>query len=135
MDAPESPRRWHQEWNVRVVIAIIAAIGFACLGWEVQTVRHRRAMLAQIEAAGGEVVIVAFETPANPFVPPVRIRPADRDYRHYYLSEIRRLFGDGKIGLILFDRRLTAADREAIEAFPEAYVDGIPDSPPPAQPK
>jgi hypothetical protein len=122
MHASEHSRRWlGHEWNVIVVIAFIAALGVGWLGWEANVVRHRRAMREQIEAGGGAVFGVDISWPASPLV--VQIRPADSGYS---ISRIRGQFGDEPIALIGFDRQLTASDREAIEAFPEAQVHGLP---------
>jgi hypothetical protein len=109
MSAPEPYRRWRQshEWQVLIVLALLAMLPLGWLGWQATIVQHRRAMRDRIEASGGKV-----RTPG-----PLAIIQSDVD-----ISRIRRLLGDEFYHAIFFDRPLTAADREAIEAFPEAQV-------------
>jgi hypothetical protein len=124
MDADEPKRfrrRWHShERHVLVVIALIAAVPFGWLAWQANIVRHRRAMRDQIEANGG----ADWEWEEG-FTPIIRYPVAWDSF-----SEIRRLLGDKEIWGIEFSRQLTPSDGEAIEAFPEATVVGIPGSPP-----
>lgn len=120
MDASERSRRWwlSHEWQVLLALAIIAAIGLGWLGWQASIVRYRRSMREQIEAGGGVIQQLTDGWRAAP-----RIRSFDPDYR---ISWIRQLLGDEEVYIIEFDRQLTASDRIAVEAFPEASVDGIP---------
>jgi hypothetical protein len=58
MDAQEPSRRRGQshEWNVLLVIAIVAALPLGWLAWQAGIVQYRRAMRTQIEAGGGLVI-------------------------------------------------------------------------------
>jgi hypothetical protein len=109
MDTPESPRRpWlTHERAVLVVIALLAMLPLGWLGWQAAIVQYRRAMRERIQASGGTI-----NTPG-----PLAIIQSDAD-----IPKIRRLLGDEFYHAIIFDRPLTAADREAIAAFPEAQV-------------
>ena len=72
MDAEKPTRRrlFRRVWNVLLVIALVAVLGLGWLGVEASTVRHRRAMIEQIEAAGG-----GFDG-SYIYLPPVLARPA-----------------------------------------------------------
>ena len=127
MDAPESYRRrwWHSyEWTVLLAIAISAALGLGGLGWQASIVGHRRAMRNQIEASGGSVNYFGYSGPPEAFVI-AKIRAAGGNRG---ISPIRRLLGDQVISEVYFRRQITAADRKAMEAFPEAELWGVPDS-------
>ena len=133
MDAPEtSRRRWWQstEWNVLLVLALVVAIGLGWLGWQASIVRHRRAIGRQFETDGevrfGRMMYASKKIVISP--PPLfrEIHPADP---RCAVSQVRRLLGDQEVRFIEFWRPLTAADRQAMEAFPEAEVKGVADSP------
>jgi hypothetical protein len=107
------------------VAVTILAIPLGWLAWQAETGHHRELMLATIKANGGNFYIgidldrIRFER--SPQV--VIVRPVDNSAG---ISKIRELLGDGHIDLIGFNRQLTAVDRAAIEAFPEAKVMAIP---------
>jgi hypothetical protein len=111
MDASEPTRRpWlTHERTVLLVITLVAATGLGWLGWQFQIVSHRRAMLERLE----ESATMKCDVP---------------DPRSNLLT-IRQLLGDEQISSIRFHSEPTAADREAIGAFPEAEVWGAPDPP------
>jgi hypothetical protein len=114
-------------WNVLLVIALVAMLGLGWLGVEASTVRHRRAMIEKIEAAGG-----GFDGTYSS-LPPLLARPAVVPHPHdgtrHPLSTVRRMLGDHPIGNVYFFRPLTAEDREYIEALPEADFWAFPTSP------
>jgi hypothetical protein len=141
MNATDFPRRrwWHSpEANVLVAIGLVVAIGLGWLGWQVSIVQHRRAMRAQIMASGqteftgkgtlrtGPVFFGGSGSIKRLTPPPatVQIRTAELGREH---SRLRQLLGDQEISSLYFWRPLTAADRTAIDAFPEADVRGVPD--------
>jgi len=128
MNAPEpTRRRWLiDERNVVTVLALVGALPLIWLAWESTTVGYRSGMRAQIEASGARFTGFPATFTLDPAVR--SIRSGDRKLIR---TKVRCLIGDEEIYLIEFNRRLTADDLEAIEAFPEAYVLGIPDSPPP----
>jgi hypothetical protein len=107
MDAQEpSRRRWQShEWNVLAVVAIVAAIGLGWLGMEASTVRHRRAMRAQIEASGGRV-----------FTPGL-LASIDGD-----ISKVRRMLGDEFTHQIFLPRDSALDQGEVAKTFPEARI-------------
>jgi hypothetical protein len=123
MDAPDPSRRvWHShEWNVLVVIALISGLGLGWLGWQATIVRHRRAMREQIKASGGWADDGLSYTPFNTAAPKGYV------FRDHTIPKIRELLGDEAVAWITFRREPTASDREALEAFPEANVVGVPD--------
>jgi hypothetical protein len=123
MDEPEPSRRpWlTHERTVLLVVALVVALGLIWLGWQAHIVRHRRVVRAQIEASGGSVG--PFEDRLG--IETVLLVPATRGSD---IPTIRRLIGDEPVDLIGFSRELTAADREAIKAFPEARVWGWPET-------
>jgi hypothetical protein len=123
MDATKRPRQhWlSHERAVLLVIALVAALGLVWLGWQLQIVQHRRAMLQQIMASGAAIRTGVYEGKHPMWF--VQIRPATTDRG---VSRIRSLLGDESVGLIRFDHPVTAADNEAIEAFPEAEVQKVP---------
>jgi hypothetical protein len=126
MDATEPSRRpWlTHERTVLLAIALIVAFGLGWLGWQFSIVVHRRSTLAQIRASGGrhpgqyqyQVWMHSFGT--------VTIRA-----REHGIPKIRKVLGDRAVGWIAYDHPLTPADRQAIEAFPEAAIYGPPSSP------
>jgi hypothetical protein len=117
-DAAETSRRWRsQEWNVMLVVAIIVALGVGWLGWQVQIVRHRRAMHEQLRASGA-----SFDQ-QDPFADdcevvqgPLPSAPGQS------IAKLRWLLGDEAIDEICLSGEITAADRTAIAAFPEAEI-------------
>jgi hypothetical protein len=114
-DLAPSRRPWFtHERTVLIVIALVVAFGLGWLGWQAQIVRHRQAVRKQINANGGYGMSDGFLPPAF-----VLVRAADRDCG---ISKIRRMLGDEEMPSIVFGDPLTAADREAINAFPEANV-------------
>jgi hypothetical protein len=130
MDASEpTRRRWRShEWNVLLVIALIAAFGLGWLAWQAQIVRHRRAMRAQIEAGGATVIGSYWTGGGAPFVSIEQVRAGDPDYR---VSEIRRLLGDAPVWWIVLRPGVSGSDVREIQAFPEAEVWTSGVSPPP----
>jgi len=109
MDATEPSRRWWQshEWNVLLVIALIAMLPLGWLGWQASIVRHRRALRVGMNCS----VSGTFDGEL------IRDRCPDRR-----IPTIRRLLGDQGVYFIMFDEPLTSSDRELIKEFPEAYV-------------
>jgi hypothetical protein len=116
MDTPEPPRRWlSHEWTVLLVLAIVAALGADYVGRQASVVRYRRTMREQIVAGGAQM-------PGDDFIAVpsfALLRPADG---HRSISWMRELLADEAVSTIWFDLELTASDREAIAAFPEAEV-------------
>jgi hypothetical protein len=129
MDAPERTRRpWlTHERSVLLISAIIAALALSWLGWQAHIVQHRRAMRAQIEAGGGEVALYIINVGSVSMASEIRSAETANG-----VPWLRRLLGDQDASLVSFQRQLTTADREAIEAFPEATVFGIPETSAPA---
>jgi hypothetical protein len=107
---------------VWAIIVLVAAYGLGWLGWQVLIVRHRHAVLAQL-AAGGTRVSLLDSRKRIPFVKLVQVRPAETSSG---ISKIRRLLGDRPVSFIELDHKITADDRAAIEAFPEARVSAWP---------
>ena len=128
MDAQQPTRRrwWHShEWTALVVIGIIATLPFFWLGWQSHLVHFRRAVRQQIEESGG-----AFRESTAGWFPANGVELIRRPVGQRSISWIRELLGDRAVPIIVFDRQPTAAAREAIDAFPEADVVQISDSPP-----
>jgi hypothetical protein len=121
-DADSSRRPWlTHERTVLVLALLVTAFGLGWLGWQAQIVQHRRFMLKQIKTSGAAVLTGGYEG-KHP-MRFVQIRPATTGRE---ISRIRSLIGDESVNLIRFNRHLTAADSEAIKAFPEANVDAVP---------
>ena len=115
--------RFRPRFSLRTlfVALTIAGIALGWLAWQANIVRHREQMRAQIEAAGGAIFFDSVDWMHSPDVRELR----KGDYQ-LQVSAIRRWLGDRRIGFIGFNRQLTEADRQAIEAFPEAQVHGVP---------
>jgi hypothetical protein len=111
------------QFGLRTLFVVVTILALP-LGWlarQAGIVHHRRAMRTQIEANGGKVFSGPYDFRTSPLV--VTIRPADFNYK---ISTVRELFGDLPVNMIVFDRRLAAAEHNAIEAFPESEVMAIP---------
>jgi hypothetical protein len=121
MDPAEpSRRRWiGHEWTVLLVIAIVATLAFGWLGWQFSIVVHRRAMWLQINANGGWSPGETLDWSHS--IGPDTVRESEQ----LGIPKIRRLMGDTSSPYITFDHPLTAGDREAIQAFPEARIYGV----------
>jgi hypothetical protein len=121
MTIPDEPRRRWLRFSLRTLFVLVTVI--ACwLGWQVHVVQHRKAILKQIEADGG-----FFPDSFKYSTGIMMFRSGDYDYQ---ISKTRRSLGDRPVHSIVFRRRLTAADRHAIEAFPEAELTAIPEPAP-----
>jgi hypothetical protein len=103
------------------VVVTILALPLGWLAWQANIVHHRQAMRAMLEAHGGRVFLLDIEYRIPPLVE--TLRPADI---YYNISAVRELFGDLHVSLIAFDRRLTSAEHDATEAFPESEVMAVP---------
>jgi hypothetical protein len=103
------------------VAVTLAAIALGWVAWQAGVVRHRQAMLRQITATGGVYFTGSIDWLHSPHVTELR-----RSNGGYDLPFYRRWLGDRPVVFIGFDRNLTEADFAATEAFPEAWVHGIP---------
>ena len=118
------PRRWFR-FSLRTFVLLVALVG-AWLGWQARIVQHRKAVFAQLVEAQVSYVI---ERQSHNGIERecdwhsgaiVGASPQDESRGP---SWTRRLLGDFTVSQLGFDRPLTAADRLAIEAFPEAGVE------------
>ena len=123
-------RRWFHV-SLRTLFVLLTLFG-VWLGWQVRIVQHRLVMLEQLRESGVAYVPVRrhngwfqgqvnWMTSGNVMV--VRLQ----DKTRWPLLRIRTwLLGDCFVPSLGFDRRLTEADRRAIEAFPEAAIQAWP---------
>jgi hypothetical protein len=120
MEAPTSSDRRLQShsWAVWAIIVLIAAYGLGWLGWQVLIVRHRHIVLAELTAHGARLPD-RDSRKRIPIVELVQVRPAEADSN---ISKVRWLLGDRPVRSIQLEHKITADDRAAIEAFPEASV-------------
>ena len=127
MTAP-TRRRWFA-YSLRTLFIVLTLFG-VWLGWQVRIVQHRIAMLKQLretqvayvpERRHGTWINAQSNWVSHDTVTFVRLRDETR-----WPSRIRRLLGDCVVTEFGFDRRLTEADKRAIEAFPEAAIQAWP---------
>jgi hypothetical protein len=139
-DAEPFRRPWlTPERSVLLIIAIIAALALSWLGWQAHIVQHRLKMRWQIHANGGAMFLLNLveigphteggSAQRDALGPDAIVRIYHRPEPDSGLSRLRLLLGDEEINHILFWRPLVAGDLEAIEAFPEAHIQGLAESP------
>ena len=122
------PRHWFR-FSLRTFFILLTLFG-VWLGWQVRIVQHRVAMLKHLRKTAvayvpqrghGTWIVLQSDWLHHDTVTQVRVRDDTRRP-----SWIRRLLGDCVVLELGFDRRLTEADKRAIEAFPEAGIEAWP---------
>lgn len=105
MAAPESKhRRFQFGLRTLFVVVTVCCIGLGWIGWQVNVVQSRKALLEWISGSSGFVTIDDFAKPAR-------------------VSWIRRLLGDHEItGIELLDSTDPTQLDRIKSAFPEAQV-------------
>jgi len=127
MSEPTAARRRWFRYSLKTFFVGVTLI--ACwLGYQVHVVQHRKAMLQQIKAAGGVVVIDFDENMTggdaqyrSPWIDVIRTPACG-----YEMSAVRTCLGDRPVVSIRFEQNLTVADGHAVDAFPEAQVEAGP---------
>jgi len=114
-------RMGNQQYSLRAILVPLRLVVFWA-GWDVQISKHRKAMLKQITADGGlAVASMPLTWKTSHGIEKVRWRS-----NTYRISWIGQRLGDKYVRAIGFNRRMTAADKEAASAFPEADIYAVP---------